>query len=163
PGLGLPDALPAPRARRDAAGSGAARARTRRRRHRHPRAHPLLDRLPRPSCRPCLVRLRSVYACGCPLGALPGHRAAPERPAAGGVPRARRLRARDRRPPRTPSESLLVSLTLVGLSHQATPIAVRERAFVPLSQAAELAGELAGDGEAVCLSTCNRTELYVIG
>ncbi|HKP19527.1 MAG TPA: glutamyl-tRNA reductase [Gaiellaceae bacterium] len=56
-----------------------------------------------------------------------------------------------------------MNLTLVGLSHHATPIAVRERAFVPLAQAAELAGNLAGGGEAVCLSTCNRTELYVVG
>jgi glutamyl-tRNA reductase len=56
-----------------------------------------------------------------------------------------------------------VMLTLVGLSHQGTPVAVRERAFVPLPQAGELAAALAEDGEAVCLSTCNRTELYVVG
>jgi glutamyl-tRNA reductase len=56
-----------------------------------------------------------------------------------------------------------VNVVLVGLSHQATPIAVRERAFVPLPQAAELALSLAAGGEAVCLSTCNRTELYVVG
>jgi len=54
-------------------------------------------------------------------------------------------------------------LALVGLSHRGTPVAVRERAFVPLPQAAELAAELAAGGEAVCLSTCNRTELYVVG
>jgi glutamyl-tRNA reductase len=56
-----------------------------------------------------------------------------------------------------------VTLTLIGLSHRATPIAVRERAFVPLPDAAEIARQLAGDGEAVCLSTCNRTELYLVG
>ncbi len=56
-----------------------------------------------------------------------------------------------------------MTLTLVGLSHRATPIAVRERAFVPLPEAAELAARLAVDGEAVCLSTCNRTELYLVG
>jgi glutamyl-tRNA reductase len=56
-----------------------------------------------------------------------------------------------------------MTLTLVGLSHQSTPVAVRERAFVPLSEAADLARELAVDGEAVCLSTCNRTELYLVG
>jgi glutamyl-tRNA reductase len=56
-----------------------------------------------------------------------------------------------------------VTLTLVGLSHQGTPVAVRERAFVPLPQAAELAATLAEGGEAVCLSTCNRTELYLVG
>lgn len=56
-----------------------------------------------------------------------------------------------------------MNLALVGLSHRATPIAVRERAFVPLPRAAELSRELAGDGEAACLSTCNRTELYLVG
>ncbi len=56
-----------------------------------------------------------------------------------------------------------MTLTLVGLSHQATPIAVRERAFVPLVEAGELSRELAAGGEAVCLSTCNRTELYLVG
>ncbi len=54
-------------------------------------------------------------------------------------------------------------MNLVGLSHQSTPLAVRERAFVPLERARELAAELAGGGEAVCLSTCNRTELYLVG
>jgi glutamyl-tRNA reductase len=54
-------------------------------------------------------------------------------------------------------------IALVGLSHQSTPIEVRERAFVPLPQAAALARDLAGEGEAVCLSTCNRTELYLVG
>jgi glutamyl-tRNA reductase len=56
-----------------------------------------------------------------------------------------------------------VTLTLIGLSHRATPVAVRERAFVPLPEAAELARSLAAEGEAVCLSTCNRTELYIVG
>ena len=54
-------------------------------------------------------------------------------------------------------------MNLVGLSHQGTPLAVRERAFVPLERARELASELAEGGEAVCLSTCNRTELYLVG
>jgi glutamyl-tRNA reductase len=56
-----------------------------------------------------------------------------------------------------------VNLTLVGLSHRGTSVAVRERAFVPLPQAGELAVSLATEGEAVCLSTCNRTELYLVG
>jgi glutamyl-tRNA reductase len=56
-----------------------------------------------------------------------------------------------------------VTLTLVGLSHQGAPVAVRERAFVPLPQAGELAASLAVEGEAVCVSTCNRTELYLVG
>jgi len=57
----------------------------------------------------------------------------------------------------------VTGIALVGLSHRGTPIAVRERAFVPLPQAGEVAAALAVDGEAVCLSTCNRTELYVVG
>jgi glutamyl-tRNA reductase len=56
-----------------------------------------------------------------------------------------------------------VNLTLVGLSHHATPLAMRERAFVPVAQASELSRRLAVAGEAVCLSTCNRTELYLVG
>ena len=56
-----------------------------------------------------------------------------------------------------------MTLTLVGLSHRGTSVAVRERAFVPLPQAGELAASLATEGEAVCLSTCNRTELYLVG
>jgi glutamyl-tRNA reductase len=54
-------------------------------------------------------------------------------------------------------------VNLVGLSHQGAPLAVRERAFVPLERATALAAELADGGEAVCLSTCNRTELYLVG
>jgi glutamyl-tRNA reductase len=54
-----------------------------------------------------------------------------------------------------------VSLVLVGLSHRVAPVEVRELLALPLARAAEVARELAGDeGEAVCLSTCNRTELY---
>ena len=55
-------------------------------------------------------------------------------------------------------------LALVGLSHHTAPLPVRERVAVPAEEAGELARALAGaDGEAVCLSTCNRTELYVAG
>ncbi len=56
-----------------------------------------------------------------------------------------------------------MSVVLVGLSHRAAPIGIRERAFVPLERCAELARALAEGGEAVCLSTCNRTELYLVG
>ncbi len=56
-----------------------------------------------------------------------------------------------------------MNLHLVGLSHQGTPVEVRERAFVPLPEAADLSSRLAESGEAVCLSTCNRTELYLVG
>jgi glutamyl-tRNA reductase len=54
------------------------------------------------------------------------------------------------------------SLVLVGISHHRAPVELRERAALDRGQAAELARRLAGDsGEAVCLSTCNRTELYL--
>ena len=39
-----------------------------------------------------------------------------------------------------------MTLTLVGLSHRGTSVAVRERAFVPLPQAGELAASLADGG-----------------
>jgi glutamyl-tRNA reductase len=58
-------------------------------------------------------------------------------------------------------------LALAGVSHHRTPLEVRERVAVDLAAAGELARELAAsDGpahEAVVLSTCNRTELYVAG
>lgn len=57
-------------------------------------------------------------------------------------------------------------LVTVGLSHQTAPVEVRERiAFTaPGRLAAALDGlRSAGLGEAVLLSTCNRTELYVSG
>jgi len=53
-----------------------------------------------------------------------------------------------------------VTLTLVGLSHHVAPVELRERVTLDLPGAALLAHEL---GDAVCLSTCNRTELYVAG
>ena len=53
-------------------------------------------------------------------------------------------------------------LVLVGTSHHHAPVEVRERVALPGAEAARLAGELAAEGlEAVCLSTCNRTELYL--
>jgi glutamyl-tRNA reductase len=48
-------------------------------------------------------------------------------------------------------------LVLVGTSHHHAPVEVRER----LVSGADLVGELADGGETVCLSTCNRTELYL--
>ena len=58
----------------------------------------------------------------------------------------------------------LAELSLVGISHHGSSIEVRERIALDPDEAAELARQLAGDeGEAVCLSTCNRTELYVSG
>jgi glutamyl-tRNA reductase len=58
----------------------------------------------------------------------------------------------------------LAELTLLGISHHTAPIEVRERVAFEPDAAAALARDVAGDdGEAVCLSTCNRTELYVAG
>jgi glutamyl-tRNA reductase len=58
----------------------------------------------------------------------------------------------------------LAELSLVGISHHGATLEVRERVALDPDEAAELSRELAGDeGEAVCLSTCNRTELYVSG
>jgi len=55
-------------------------------------------------------------------------------------------------------------LTLVGTSHHHAPVEVRERVALDGEAAASLAAELAAEGyEAVCLSTCNRTELYLVG
>jgi glutamyl-tRNA reductase len=50
-------------------------------------------------------------------------------------------------------------LVLVGTSHHHAPVELRERVALDPAQAAELAARL---GEAVCLSTCNRTELYLV-
>ncbi|TML10244.1 MAG: glutamyl-tRNA reductase [Actinobacteria bacterium] len=58
----------------------------------------------------------------------------------------------------------MAELSLVGISHHGASLEVRERVALDPDEAADLARELAGDeGEAVCLSTCNRTELYVAG
>jgi glutamyl-tRNA reductase len=55
-----------------------------------------------------------------------------------------------------------MSLVLVGTSHHHAPIEVRERIALDGPAAASLAHRLAKSGdEVVCLSTCNRTELYV--
>jgi glutamyl-tRNA reductase len=57
-----------------------------------------------------------------------------------------------------------MSLLLVGISHRVAPVELRERVALSGEQSAELARELAtASGEAVCLSTCNRTELYLAG
>jgi glutamyl-tRNA reductase len=55
-----------------------------------------------------------------------------------------------------------MSIVLVGISHHEAPVELRERAALDPQRAAALARTLAGEGgEAVCLSTCNRTELYL--
>ena len=50
-------------------------------------------------------------------------------------------------------------LVLVGTSHHRAPVELRERVALDREHSAQLSAQL---GEAVCLSTCNRTELYVV-
>jgi glutamyl-tRNA reductase len=57
-----------------------------------------------------------------------------------------------------------MGLLLIGISHRVAPVELRERVALGIDEAAALARELAADAcEAVCLSTCNRTELYLAG
>ena len=55
-----------------------------------------------------------------------------------------------------------MSLVLVGTSHRLSPVEERELVAFDLAGSAALARGLALEGEAVCLSTCNRTELYLV-
>jgi len=53
-------------------------------------------------------------------------------------------------------------LVLVGTSHHRASVELREQLFVSAAENRELVERLAGaDAEAVVLSTCNRTELYL--
>jgi glutamyl-tRNA reductase len=54
-----------------------------------------------------------------------------------------------------------MKLLLVGTSHRLAPVEVRERVALDPDGEAALAQRLGEGGEAVCLSTCNRTELYL--
>jgi glutamyl-tRNA reductase len=60
-----------------------------------------------------------------------------------------------------------MKIALAGVSHHRAPLELRERVAVDLETARSLARSLAAAGgpahEAVVLSTCNRTELYVAG
>jgi glutamyl-tRNA reductase len=54
-------------------------------------------------------------------------------------------------------------LVLVGTSHNRAPVELREQMFVTAADNRELVERLAAeDAEAVVLSTCNRTELYLV-
>ena len=53
-----------------------------------------------------------------------------------------------------------VRLLALGVSHHHAPLEVRERLYLRDGHAGELAEAL---GEAVVLSTCNRTEIYLLG
>ena len=59
----------------------------------------------------------------------------------------------------------MTEVLLVGTSHKTAPIAVRERVALAEGRVQEFVGELAAHPavrEAVVLSTCNRTELYLV-
>ena len=53
-----------------------------------------------------------------------------------------------------------MNLSLVGVSHHRAPVELRERVALDGDRAAQLARGVASSGEAVVLSTCNRTEIY---
>jgi glutamyl-tRNA reductase len=54
-----------------------------------------------------------------------------------------------------------VKLSLVGVSHHQAPVELREKVALDLDGSAQLAKRLSSGCEAVVLSTCNRTELYL--
>ena len=55
-----------------------------------------------------------------------------------------------------------MNVVLVGTSHRHAPVELRELVAFGSGRAGEIAAKLAGEeGEAVALSTCNRTELYL--
>jgi glutamyl-tRNA reductase len=56
-------------------------------------------------------------------------------------------------------------LLAIGVSHKTAPVEVRERLALPHARAAEFMRDLRGGAEvqeAVAVSTCNRTELYLV-
>src|SRR5436305_12328329 len=56
-------------------------------------------------------------------------------------------------------------LLAIGVSHKTAPVEIRERLALPEARAAEFLRDLRGAGdihEAVAISTCNRTELYLV-
>jgi glutamyl-tRNA reductase len=56
-------------------------------------------------------------------------------------------------------------LLAIGVSHKTAPVEVRERLALPDARAAAFVRDLRGSGdvqEAVAISTCNRTELYLV-
>ena len=57
------------------------------------------------------------------------------------------------------------SLLALGVSHKTAPLALRERLALPEGRATRILGELTAHAEiheAVAISTCNRTEVYLI-
>jgi glutamyl-tRNA reductase len=56
----------------------------------------------------------------------------------------------------------MMRLVLIGTSHHHAPVELREQVALDHEAAQALAARLAVDGrEVVCLSTCNRTEIYI--
>ena len=56
-------------------------------------------------------------------------------------------------------------LLAIGVSHKTAPVEIRERVALPEARAAVFLRDLRGTGEvheAVAISTCNRTELYMV-
>jgi glutamyl-tRNA reductase len=53
-------------------------------------------------------------------------------------------------------------LVLVGTSHKSASVELRERLHLKDAEAGALAAAVADGGEAVALSTCNRTEVYLV-
>ena len=56
-------------------------------------------------------------------------------------------------------------LLAIGVSHKTAPVEIRERLALPQAQAREFVRDLRGSAdvqEAVAISTCNRTELYLV-
>jgi glutamyl-tRNA reductase len=56
-------------------------------------------------------------------------------------------------------------LLAIGVSHKTAPVEIRERLALPQGQAKEFVRDLRGSAdvqEAVAISTCNRTELYLV-
>ena len=61
-----------------------------------------------------------------------------------------------------PSSLARRRVAMVGVTHKAASVEVRERLHVGAQLSREIGSRLAGaDGEAVVVSTCNRTELYL--
>ena len=56
-------------------------------------------------------------------------------------------------------------LLAIGVSHKTAPVEVRERLALPQKRAADFLRDLRGAAEvqeAVAVSTCNRTEVYLV-
>ena len=112
---------------------------------------------PRPAHRPDpghVARLRRISPCATGRAARRGRRR---------LPRARRAFARHRPPTWPPGHSFRMNVVLVGTPHRLAPVEVWASAWLSIEGAPESwAHRLAAEGaEVVCLSTCNRTEVYV--